>query len=68
MANIWAIFKREVGSYFVSPIFYAVAIIFLVVSGFFFYNFVRDFVAYSFQLTQQAAMMRQGVPNMNMNE
>jgi ABC-2 type transport system permease protein len=36
MANIWAIARRELYSYFVSPIAYVVGALFLVVSGFLF--------------------------------
>ncbi|MBI1800336.1 MAG: ABC transporter permease subunit [Chloroflexi bacterium] len=36
MQNIWVITKRELGSYFVSPIAYAVGAAFLVLSGLFF--------------------------------
>jgi ABC-2 type transport system permease protein len=68
MKNILAIYKRELKLYFVSPVFYAVAIIFVVVSGFFFFNFVKDFVAYGFNLAQQAQMSHQGMPKLNMNE
>jgi len=44
MKNIIAIYRRELGSYFVSPIAYAVTGIFLLVSGFFFYIILSNLV------------------------
>lgn len=49
MFNFWPILKRELRVYFNSPIAYAVLFIFLVVSGFFFYSLVGNFVMISFQ-------------------
>ncbi len=37
MRNIWAILLRELKSYFVSPIGYVVTVVFLVISGYFFF-------------------------------
>src|SRR5919199_4025638 len=36
MANIWAIARRELHSYFVSPVAYVVGALFLLISGFLF--------------------------------
>jgi ABC-2 type transport system permease protein len=44
MKNIISIYRRELGSYFVSPIAYAVTGIFLVVSGFFFYIILTNLI------------------------
>jgi ABC-2 type transport system permease protein len=49
MFNFWPILKREMRVYFNSPIAYAVLLIFLVVSGFFFYSLVGSYVMISFQ-------------------
>jgi len=38
MRNVWAIARRELGTYFVSPIAYLVGAAFLVMMGFFFYT------------------------------
>ena len=35
VANLWAIFKRELGSYFTTPIAYVFAAIFVFLSGVF---------------------------------
>lgn len=43
MINIFPIFKRELKAYFVSPIAYVVFGVFLVLSGFFFYNMLLYF-------------------------
>ena len=37
MSNIWAIFQRELRSYFVSPLAYGVIAGFLIITGFMFY-------------------------------
>ncbi len=36
MRNIWAIFKREMRAYFISPMAYALYVVFLLLSGYFF--------------------------------
>lgn len=68
MRVLWAILRKEFRSYFVSPIAYAVMVIFLVISGYFFYSLVRQFGEASLFYFQQAAMMRQAPPPMNLNE
>ena len=57
MKNIIAIYRREMGSYFVSPIAYIVVGVFLVVCGYFFYNILAFFIRQSFQMQMQAARM-----------
>lgn len=47
MRNIWTIARREYKLYFVSPVAYVVAFLFLVVLGFFFFQEVTRAVAYS---------------------
>jgi len=40
MRNIWAICKKEIQTYFTSPIAYVVITVFLVLVGFFFYSLI----------------------------
>jgi ABC-2 type transport system permease protein len=68
MRVLWAIFRKELRAYFVSPIAYAVIAIFLIISGYFFYSLIRQFGEASLYYFQQASMMRQAPPPMNLNE
>ena len=52
MKNIWAIAKKELRTYFTSPIAYAVITVFLVLTGFFFYSLVWWFNSQSMQMAQ----------------
>ena len=63
MKNIWIISKKELKSYFASPIAYLLMAFFALIFGFGFYTATRDFVRFSFQ----AQMMGRGMP-MNINE
>ncbi len=38
MSNIWSIFKRELGGYFLTPVAYVFIVVFLVMTGFFTFN------------------------------
>ena len=49
MSNFYAIFKRELKSYFTSPIAYMVITVFSVISGYFFYSFFALFGVMSVQ-------------------
>lgn len=51
MRNFYLIFKKELKSYFTSPIAYVVITIFLVITGYFFYNNLAIFSTISFQAT-----------------
>jgi len=65
LRNIYTIFKREMLSFFVSPIAYIVITGFIFMSAYFFYNFLAY---YDLVLQQYSAMphrMEQGVPGMN---
>lgn len=53
MRNIWAIYKREMRAYFISPMAYAIYVIFLVLCGFFFYAMVTHYARYSMMVMQQ---------------
>lgn len=63
MRNVWTIARRELSSYFASPIAYIVLAMFAVLFGFFFYSAVAIFVQFSAQ-----AAMQPGAPPMNVNQ
>ena len=63
MKNVWIICRKELKSYFASPIAYLLMAFFALIFGFVFYTATRDFVRFSFQ----AQMMGRGMP-MNINE
>lgn len=63
MKNIWVICQKELRSYFVSPIGYAVIALFALIFGLVFYIAARDFVNYTFR-----AQMMGGAPTSNVNE
>lgn len=48
--TFWALFRKEIHAYFVSPSFYVLAAVFLSLSGFFFYTQMIYFVQYGFGL------------------
>lgn len=60
MRGILAIYRRELQSYFVSPIAYIVIGVFLVLCGLFFYRLMNDVVQYGFQMQMQG--MQGGMP------
>ena len=61
MKHILAIYRREMGSYFVSPIAYIVVGVFLVVCGYVFYAILTDVIDASVMAQMQAA--RSGAPS-----
>lgn len=63
MRNAWTICRKEIKSYFASPIAYLLMAFFGLIFGFGFYTATRDFVRFSFQ----SQMMGRGMP-MNVNE
>jgi ABC-2 type transport system permease protein len=63
MRNVIVIFKKELKSYFASPIAYLLLTIFAVIFGFFFYTATRFFVMQGMQMQ----MMGRGMP-MDVNE
>lgn len=63
MRNIWTIYKKELNSYFVSPIAYILLLMFALIFGFFFWNAVGMFVFYGIE----SQMRGQSFP-MNVNE
>jgi ABC-2 type transport system permease protein len=63
MRNIWIICRKELRSYFVSPIAYILLALFAIVFGFFFWNAVGIFVYEGIE-----SQMRGGMFPMNLNE
>lgn len=63
MRNMWIVCRKELGSYFVSPIAYILLAMFAIVFGFFFWNAVGYFVYAGIE-----SEMRGGMMPMNVNE
>ena len=63
MKNIWIVCRKELRSYFVSPIAYILFVMFAIIFGWFFWNMLGAFNYYS-----NAAMMRGEMMPMNINE
>ncbi len=63
MTNVWVICRKELRSYFASPIAYAVMALFALIFGIWFYLFTREFVNFSFR-----AQMSGGGSPMSVNE
>ncbi len=59
MNNIWAICKREIRTYFTSPIAYVAITVFLVVTGFFFYSLIQWFNLQSMQMARNPQYYQQ---------
>tara|TARA_Y100000588_G_scaffold212507_1_gene226585 strand:- start:686 stop:1474 length:789 start_codon:yes stop_codon:yes gene_type:complete len=70
MRNILAIYGKEMRSYFVSPVAYVIAGVFLFLSGYLFRNILMQFNFLCMQFAQQAQYMggAGGLPNLNLNE
>ncbi|HEX6503190.1 MAG TPA: ABC transporter permease [Terriglobales bacterium] len=63
MRNVWTIYKKELNSYFVSPIAYILLLMFALIFGFFFWNALGMFIYYGIE----SQMRGQAFP-MNVNE
>src|SRR5215471_1489063 len=63
MRNVWIICRKELGSYFASPVAYILLIMFGLIFGYFFWNALGEFVFESIQ----SQMSGQSFP-MNLNE
>jgi len=59
MKNIWAICKKEIKTYFTSPIAYVVITVFLVLVGFFFYSLIWWFNSQSLQMARNQYYFQQ---------
>lgn len=69
MRNFFAIYSKEMRSYFVSPVAYVIAGVFLFLSGYLFRNILMQFNLWCLQFSQRSQMMGMGgMPNLNLNE
>jgi ABC-2 type transport system permease protein len=69
MRNFFAVYAKEMRSYFVSPVAYVIAGVFLFLSGYLFRNILMQFNFWCLQFSQRAQTMgMQGMPNLNLNE
>tara|TARA_B100000686_G_scaffold353710_1_gene460418 strand:+ start:1675 stop:2448 length:774 start_codon:yes stop_codon:yes gene_type:complete len=66
MKNSLLIARRDLGSFFSSPVFYILTSIFLVLYGYIFFNILNFFSYQSFQASQMSSQM--GGFNLNLNE
>lgn len=64
MQAFWAIYKKELRTYFASPIAYVVIAFYLLITGYFFYSNLAFFSLISFQAVQQPQLLNQ----LNVNE
>lgn len=64
MKNVWVVARKELTSYFASPIAYIVLAMFALIFGYFFYSATALFVTVSLR----AAMERGMAPPMNLND
>lgn len=63
MRNIWIICRKELGSYFVSPIAYILLLIFAIIVGYMFWNILEIFVLEGMEMQMRGQMFP-----MNINE
>ena len=68
MRNFLAIYTKEMRSYFVSPVAYVIAGVFLFLTGYLFRNILMQFNFYCLQFSQRQQFMQGGMPNLNLNE
>ena len=68
MRNFAAVYTKEMRSYFVSPVAYVIAGVFLFLSGYLFRNILMQFNLWCLQFGQQAQMGMGGMPALNLNE
>lgn len=64
MRNVWIITKRDLGSFFNSPVFYVITTVFLIIYSFIFFNILNFF---SFQSLQAGQLQAMGM-SLNLNE
>lgn len=64
--NIYYIFKKELKSYFLSPVAYILLAVFSAVTGFFFFAMTSEFMNYTFRI--DAGQAGVGTPSLNVNE
>jgi ABC-2 type transport system permease protein len=63
MRNVWIICRKELSSYFVSPVAYLLLVMFALIFGFFFWNALGFFVIESMEMQMRGQMFP-----MNVNE
>ena len=68
MRGFGALWRKELHSYFVSPIAYIVIAVFAVLMGYFFYTYLVAFASACLVTMQQAQMRMMAPPAMNVNE
>lgn len=68
MRNFLAIYTKELKSYFVSPVAYVIAGVFLFLSGYLFRNILMQFNMVCLQFAQRAQFMQGQMPPLNLNE
>ena len=68
MKSMLWIAKREIGSFFISPIFYVVTTVFLVLYSFLFFAILSDFSQASMQAAAQAEAIQKAGYSINVNE
>jgi ABC-2 type transport system permease protein len=68
MKSVFWIARREIGSFFYSPIFYVVTTVFLVLYGFLFFTLLADFSQGSLQAAPQAEALQKAGYSINVNE
>ena len=68
MSHVSDIAARELRSFFVSPVAYVIAGVFLFLSGYLFRNILMQFNFWCIQFSQRAQFMQGGMPNLNLNE
>jgi ABC-type uncharacterized transport system involved in gliding motility auxiliary subunit/ABC-type transport system involved in multi-copper enzyme maturation permease subunit len=59
MKNIWAVTKKELGSFFASPIAYVIIVVFSVLVGYFFYAILSWFNNQAMQMAQNPSYAQQ---------
>lgn len=59
MRNVYLVARKELQSYFSSPVAYVVITMFLVITGYFFYNQFTSFSVLSFQASTDPALAKQ---------
>ena len=68
MRNIITIMRKELSSYFRSPVAYLLLFLFAAATGGVFYLYIKTFIFQSLTQAQYAQMYEQQMPPMNVNE
>ncbi len=68
MKSIFWIARRDIGSFFSSPIFYVVTTVFLILYSFLFFAILTDFSQLSVQIAPQAAQLQEAGQSVNAND